>query len=288
MSSLWHTLVTYFRQYFSISSITVTDIIEMLIIAFLFYKIMVWFKKTRAWSLFKGIIILLVIVLLAAVLQFNTILWIASKTLSVGLIGIIVIFQPELRRALEQLGKGKFFRNILGLNKDEMRITDKNIDEIVDAVRVMSEAHTGALICLEKDIALGEYENTGIRVDSEISKQLIINIFENKTPLHDGAIIIRNDRIIAATCYLPMSENLTLNKQYGTRHRAALGLSEVTDALTVVVSEETGDVSIASQGELQEKLSFTDLKNRLLQYQKSQVTPGLISRIKKGADADEV
>lgn len=286
--SIWHTIATFFRQYFSISSISVIDVIEMLIIAFLFYEIMIWFKKTRAWALFKGIVIILVIVLLAAIFQFTTILWIASKTLNVGLIGLIVIFQPELRRALEQLGKGKVFRNFFGLGKDHMRISDHNIDEIIEAVKVMSAAHTGALICLEKDIALGEYENTGIRLDSDLSRQLIVNIFENKTPLHDGAIIIRDDKIIAATCYLPMSENLSLNKQYGTRHRAALGLSEVTDALTIVVSEETGDVSLAVSGELEEKISFTDLKNKLLMFQKSGEDNSFISRIKKGASVDEV
>ncbi|MBE6016590.1 MAG: TIGR00159 family protein [Lachnospiraceae bacterium] len=288
MSSIWHTLVSYIRQYFSITSISVSDIIEMLIIAFLFYEIMLWFKKTRAWALFKGIVIILVIVLAAAVLQFNTILWIASKTVGVGLIGIIIIFQPELRRALEQLGKGKLYRKILGVGRDKIRISDRDIDEILEAVRVMSDAHTGALICLEKDIGLGEYENTGIKLDSDISRQLIINIFENKTPLHDGAIIIRDDKIVAATCYLPMSENLSLNKQYGTRHRAAVGLSEVTDAMTIVVSEETGDISIAMAGELEEKVSVTDLKNRLLTYQKSGIDSGLISKIKKGAGTDEI
>ncbi len=288
MSSIWHTLVSYIRQYFSITSISVTDIIEILIITFLFYEIMIWFKKTRAWALFKGIIIILIIVLLAAVFQFNTILWIASKTVGVGLIGIIIIFQPELRRALEQLGKGKLYRKILGVGRDKIRISDRDIDEILEAVRVMSDVHTGALICLEKDIALGEYENTGIKLDSDISRQLIINIFENKTPLHDGAIIIRDDKIVAATCYLPMSENLSLNKRYGTRHRAAVGLSEVTDAMTIVVSEETGDISVATAGELEEQVSITDLKNRLLAYQKSGIDSGLISKIKKGAGADEV
>ena len=286
--SIWHTLVSYIRQYFSITSVSVTDIIEMLIIAFLFYEIMIWFKKTRAWALFKGIVIILVIVLVAAIFQFNTILWIASKTVGVGLIGVIIIFQPELRRALEQLGKGKIYRKILGVGRDKIRITERSIDEILEAVRVMSSVHTGALICLEKDIGLGEYENTGIRLDSDISRQLLINIFENKTPLHDGAVIIRDDKIIAATCYLPMSDNLSLSKQYGTRHRAAVGLSEVTDAMTIVVSEETGDISIAMAGELEEKVSITDLKNRLLSYQKSGLDTGLISRIKKGASADEI
>mgnify|MGYP002857433470 CR=1 FL=1 len=287
MSSLWHTIVSYLRQYFSISSVTVSDIIEMIIIAFLFYEIMIWFKKTRAWALLKGIIIVLVVVLLAAIFQLNTILWIASKTISVGLIGLMVIFQPELRRALEQLGRGRFFRNLLGINRNKLRVSDHNIDEIIEAVRIMSAAHTGALICLEKDIALGEFENTGIPLDSEISRQLIINIFENKTPLHDGAVIIRDDRIVAATCYLPMSDNLSLNKQYGTRHRAALGLSEVTDAMTIVVSEETGDVALAVGGELVEKISFTDLKNRLLQFQSSQDETSIWNRLRKGVRSDE-
>mgnify|MGYP002623590433 FL=1 len=260
----------------------------MIIIAFLFYEIMIWFKKTRAWSLFKGIMVVLVLVLIAAIFQFNTILWIASKTVGVGLIAVIIIFQPELRRALEQLGKGRILRKVLGFGRNEIRISDRNIDEILEAVKIMSTEKTGALICLERDIALGEYENTGIRLDSEVSRQLIVNIFENKTPLHDGAVIISDDKITAATCYLPMSDSLTLNKQYGTRHRAALGLSEVTDALTIVVSEETGDVSIAASGELEEKISFTDLKNRLLSFQRSGENSGLINKIKRGGASDEV
>ena len=288
MSSIWHTIASFIRQYFTISSITIIDIIEMIIIAFLFYEIMIWFKKTRAWSLFKGIMVVLVLVLIAAIFQFNTILWIASKTVGVGLIAVIIIFQPELRRALEQLGKGRILRKVLGFGRNEIRISDRNIDEILEAVKIMSTEKTGALICLERDIALGEYENTGIRLDSEVSRQLIVNIFENKTPLHDGAVIISDDKITAATCYLPMSDSLTLNKQYGTRHRAALGLSEVTDALTIVVSEETGDVSIAASGELEEKISFTDLKNRLLSFQRSGENSGLINKIKRGGASDEV
>lgn len=288
MNSIWHNLVSYLRQYFSITSITVIDVIEMIIIAFIFYKVMMWFKKTRAWALFKGIVILMILVLVAAILRFNTILWIASKTVSVGLIGIIIIFQPELRRALEQLGKGKFFRNILGIGNDKIRISDRSIEEIIEAVRTMSVNHTGALISLEKDIALGEYEGTGIAIDSSISKQLLMNIFEDKTPLHDGAIIIKDDRIVAATCYLPMSDNLTLNKQYGTRHRAALGLSEVTDAFTIVVSEETGEISLAIGGELHENISCAELKNRLLLFQRSGMENRIKNMIKKGAGKDEI
>ena len=259
----------------------------MIIIAFLFYEVMLWFKKTRAWSLFKGILMVFVVVLIAAIFQLNTILWIASKTISVGVIGLIIIFQPELRRALEQLGKGRMFRKLFGINRNKQRISDKNIEEIIEAVVAMSKAKTGALICLERDIALGEYENTGIKLDSEISKQLIINIFENKTPLHDGAVIVREDRIVAATCYLPMSENLNLNKQYGTRHRAALGLSEVTDAVTIVVSEETGDIAVAAAGELVEKVNYAYLKNCLISYQSSAYETTIWEKLKKGANADE-
>lgn len=281
-------MVSYFHKYFSITNVTVIDVIEIIIIAFLFYEVMVWFKKTRAWALLKGIIIILIVVLLAAIFQLNTILWIASKTLSVGIIGVIIIFQPELRRALEQLGKGKLFRNLFGNNKNKLKISDPSIEELLEAVDAMSREHTGALICLEKDIGLGEYENTGIMIDSAISSQLLVNIFIDKTPLHDGAVIVREDRIVAATCYLPMSASLDINKQYGTRHRAALGLSEVTDALTIVVSEETGDISVAQGGVLYEKISHADLKNRLLLFQNSQADSGLFTKLKKGRKNDEI
>ena len=287
MSAIWETITTYFRQYFTIVQVSVSDVIEMVIIAVIFYEIMIWFKKTRAWALFKGILIILVAILLSAIFQFNTILWVASKTLSVGLLAIVVLFQPEFRRALEQIGRGRFFRKTLGFGKNKTRITDENIDQILEAVETMSNSHTGALICLERDIALGEYENTGIRLDSQISKALLVNIFEDKTPLHDGAVIIKEDRLTAATCYLPMSE-LKLNKRYGTRHRAALGLSEVTDALTIVVSEETGEVSIAVSGELIEHVSHADLKNKLLEFQTSaEDGESLIEKIKKGKKNDE-
>lgn len=287
--SIWHTIVSYLRRYLSITSVSVTDIIEILIIAFIFYEVLIWFKKTRAWALFKGIVILLVIVLLAAILQFNTILWIASKTLSVGLIAVIIIFQPELRSALEQLGRGKLVRALFTFsNKDKDRISDKNIEEIIGAVRVMADARTGALICMERDVSLGEYENTGISLDCEISRQVLINIFEDKTPLHDGAVMVRNDRIIAATCYLPLSNNLTLNKKYGTRHRAAVGISEVSDSVTIVVSEETGAVSLAIGGQLIENVSFAELKNRMLDFQHSKDLPKIIKKIKKGPESDEI
>ncbi|MCF0143230.1 MAG: TIGR00159 family protein [Parasporobacterium sp.] len=267
--TVWNNIVSYVSQFFTITSISVIDIIEIVIIAFIFYEVLVWFKNTRAWSLFKGIIIILIIILLAAIFNFTTILWIAGKTINVGIIALIIIFQPELRRALEQLGRKKIFRSIFRRGNTKTRFTDKTMEDLLDAVYQLSHATEpiGALICIERDISLGEYESTGIEMDSAISRQLLQQIFIDKSPLHDGAIIIRDDRIVAATCYLPMSENLTVNKKYGTRHRAALGVSEHTDAFTIIVSEETGAISFTEGGRLIEDVDLGDLKNELIRIQ---------------------
>ena len=287
LTNLWANIVSYFKQFLVITSVTVKDAVEIVIIAFAFYAIMMWFKRTRAWALFKGILIIIIVVIIAALFQLDTIYWIASKAISVGIIGIFVLFQPELRRALEQLGRGKMFTGLFGTGKKEDRISDKNIEEIIYAVFEMSKARTGALICIEKDIPLGEYESTGIEIDAEISQQLLLNIFENKTPLHDGAVIIRDDRITSATCYLPMSESMSVNKQYGTRHRAGLGLSETTDAFVIIVSEETGKVSLALGGELIEDVKESELKNRLFKFQSSEGDSSFIGRIKQRITKDE-
>ena len=228
-------------------TITKTDIAEIIIITLLIYNILVWIKQTRAWNLLKGIIVVLVIVLIAAMFQMNTILWLASKTINVAVIAIIIVFQPELRRALEQLGQKNFFTSLFSFDsqKGQERFSERVTNEVVKATYEMAKVKTGALIVIEQDVNLGEYERTGIALDSMISSQLLINIFEHNTPLHDGAIIVRGERIVSATCYLPLSDNLSLSKELGTRHRAAVGISEVCDALTIVVSEETGNVSIA-------------------------------------------
>ena len=281
--SFLQNIISYFHKYFSLTSITVIDVIEIIIIAILFYYLLIWFRRTRAWTLFKGIVVILVVVLLAAIFNFNTILWIASKTLSVGIIALIIIFQPELRRALEQLGRRSIFRGIFfSSGAKKLRFSDKMVEEILKAVTDLSRDKTGALICLEMNVGFGEYEHTGIVLDSVVSSQLLENIFEDKTPLHDGAVIIRDERIVAATCYLPMSASRTLNKKYGTRHRAALGLSEVTDAFTIVVSEETGAISLALGGHLYEDLDTGELKKRLLDAQAGTMEESLISKIKKG------
>ena len=246
-------------------TITKTDIAEIIIITVLIYNILVWIKQTRAWNLLKGIIVVLVIVLIAAMFQMNTILWLASKTINVAVIAIIIVFQPELRRALEQLGQKNFFTSLFSFDsqKGQERFSERVTNEVVKATYEMAKVKTGALIVIEQDVNLGEYERTGIALDSMISSQLLINIFEHNTPLHDGAIIVRGERIVSATCYLPLSDNLSLSKGLGTRHRAAVGISEVCDALTIVVSEETGNVSIAIGGELYRNVDAEYLKGKL-------------------------
>lgn len=249
-----------------IPRITWTDIIEIVIIAFVIYNVMVWIKNTKAWVLLKGIIIVVIFALIAYILNLKTILWIAGKTISVGIIALVIIFQPELRRALEQLGRKKIlfglFRFNDGREKGE-RFSSKTAEEIVRACFDMGAAYTGALIVIEQDMVLEEYEKTGIAVDGLVTSQLLINIFEHNTPLHDGAVIIRGDRVVAATCYLPLSDNNSLNKALGTRHRAGVGISEVTDSMTIIVSEETGQVSVAVGGELIHDIDADSLRNKL-------------------------
>lgn len=249
-----------------IPRITWTDIIEIVIIAFVIYNVMVWIKNTKAWVLLKGIIFVVIFALIAYILNLKTILWIAGKTISVGIIALVIIFQPELRRALEQLGRKKIlfglFRFNDGREKGE-RFSSKTAEEIVRACFDMGAAYTGALIVIEQDMVLEEYEKTGITVDGLVTSQLLINIFEHNTPLHDGAVIIRGDRVVAATCYLPLSDNNNLNKALGTRHRAGVGISEVTDSMTIIVSEETGKVSVAVGGELIHDIDADSLRNKL-------------------------
>lgn len=250
----------------NIPSVTPTDIVEIILIAFLIYSILVWIKNTRAWVLFKGIVIIAVFVLLAALFQMNTILWLASRLINVGIIALAVIFQPELRRALDQLGRKQLFGMFSwDLDRTIKRFSERTVNELVKGTFEMAKVKTGALIVVEKDIVLGEYERTGIALDSLVSSQLLINIFEKNTPLHDGAIIVRGDRIVSATCYLPLSDNMELDKELGTRHRAAVGISEVSDSLTIIVSEETGAVSTAIGGVIMRGLDEESLKKQLME-----------------------
>lgn len=287
--TFWRNIASYFHKYFSIPSISVIDIIEMIIIAVLFYYLIIWFKRTSAWTLVKGILVILIIMLLAQMFNFSTILWIITKTLNVGIIALIIIFQPELRRALEQLGKTLLFRKLAGIaSTSEQKISDAATEEIIRAVAELSRTKTGALISIEEKISLSEYEKTGIKLDADISSQLLLNIFIDKTPLHDGAVIIKDGKIAAATCYFPLSASRSLNKKYGTRHRAALGVSEVSDAFTIVVSEETGHISFTVSRMMIEDVSIDELRRRLKAVQDNHPATSWFDKFRKGAKTDEV
>ena len=252
------------------SKFMVKDLIEILIVSVLFYNVLIWIKKTRAWNLFKGMILILMFVLLAYIFKMSTIQWIAENMLNIGLMALVVIFQPELRKALDDIGGRSMFSKMFTLNRDEaMKFTDKTIDEIIRACVAMGKVKTGALIVIEDEIGLDEYIRTGIDVDALLTSQLLINIFEKNTPLHDGAIIVRGDRIVAATCYLPLSDSMTLSKDLGTRHRAAVGISEVSDSVTIAVSEETGGISMAMKGQIYRNVDAEFIKDHLLYLQKN-------------------
>ncbi len=255
--------------------ISLTDILEIIILSVLIYYIFVWVKETRAWMLLKGILALVLFGVVAYVLRLSTILWIVSKIINVAFIAVVVVFQPELRRALEKLGQKNLFTSLLPFdNKDvSERFSDQTIHEIVRACVEMSEVRTGALIVIERDIVLREFENTGIAVDAIVTAPLLMNIFEHNTPLHDGAVILRGDRIVTATCYLPLSENKELSKELGTRHRAGVGVSEVSDSMTIIISEETGSISVADDGMLERHISPERLKTRLIECQDKKIEP---------------
>lgn len=259
----------------SIPNIHVTDIVEIVIISYFFYLILKWIKDTRAWVLLKGLLIIVLFFMVAAIFQMSTILWLGEKLLSALILGLIVVFQPELRHALETIGRTNLLRNFFTgrFSKNiEKRFSDKTINELIKACFDMASVKTGALIVVEQDIVLSEYERTGISVDGLVTSQLLINIFEKNTPLHDGAVIIRGDRVVSATCYLPLSDNLSISKDLGTRHRAAVGISEVSDSLTIIVSEETGAVSAAQDSKLLHDINESQLRE-LLTHAQTPIVP---------------
>ena len=216
---------------------------------------------------------ILVFILFAILFEMNTIIWIVENVLSIAVIAVIVILQPELRRALEELGRKSFISGVMPFEK-------------AAASFEMGKVKTGALMVIEQNVLLTEYERTGIEVDALISSQLIINIFEHNTPLHDGAVIIRGNRIVSATCYLPLSDNMEISKELGTRHRAGVGISEATDALTIIVSEETGNVSVTYEGQLYRNLDANELKEKLHMIQNKD-TEEKKRRLWKGRAKDE-
>jgi len=247
----------------------ITDLVEILIISYLAYHIMVWIKNTRAWVLMKGLLVILLFMLLAIVFNMQTIQWIARNVLGFAVTALVVIMQPELRKALEDLGKRNLISSVLPFDtarRENFKMSGRTIQEITKACVVMGRARTGALIVIAQDESLSDYERTGIDVDAIVTSQLLINVFEHNTPLHDGAVIINGNRLTAATCYLPLSDNMELSKDLGTRHRAGVGISEVTDAMTIIVSEETGKISVAYDGNLERNLTAERLTERLSNF----------------------
>jgi len=265
----WFDRVVEYLRNFSIygTIMDLGDVLEILIIALLVYYVLVWMKATRAWTLLKGLIVIAVFLLLASIFKMTTILWIAQNVLGFAVTALVVILQPELRKALEELGKKNIIGSMISFDsgkKEEDTYSEKTINEIVKACVEMGKVRTGALIVIEKQVSLNDYERTGIDVDGLVTNQLLINIFEHNTPLHDGAVIVRGNRITSATCYLPLSDNLALSKDLGTRHRAGVGISEVTDSVTVIVSEETGKISVAYEGNLKRSLDGDALRGFLM------------------------
>lgn len=246
-----------------------TDLVEVLIIAYLAYHILLWVKNTRAWQLMKGIAVVGVIALLAAVFNMTTILWIFQHVAGIAVTALVIILQPELRNAMEELGRKNFLSSFFRPDADkteEGRFSDRTINELVRACTEMGRVKTGALIVIEQTTPLMEYVRSGIEIDAIVSSQLLINIFEKNTPLHDGAVIVRGNRIVSATSYLPLSSS-RMDKNLGTRHRAGVGISEETDALTLIVSEETGHLSYSYKGQLWSNVTPEELRGALIRLQ---------------------
>lgn len=271
--------------------IDILNVIEILIIAYIVYEIMTWITKTRAWILLKGLILILGFTIIAYILRFDVILWILGRIANIAVTALIIIFAPELRKALEQLGNKNILKIFAFDNKTrETSISENTIEELINAAFTMSKPKTGALMVIERNENLSNIESTGILINGIVSSQLLINIFEHNTPLHDGAVLIRGNTIVSATCYLPLSENMRISKDLGTRHRAAIGISEVSDSITIVVSEETGRVSVATGGNLVKVNDSDELRKELsvlLEDKTEEKSSSLLSKLLKGRGNDK-
>ena len=268
----------------SVGGMELGDVLEILIIAYFVYHIMLWIKTTRAWTLLKGFIVIVLFWFIAYCFKMHSILWVVENMLGIVVTAVVVILQPELRKAVEELGKKNMLRTVLPIEsgkKSEGTLSEKSILEIARASVEMSKVKTGALIVIEGKQSLEDYERTGIDIDAIVTSQLLINIFEHNTPLHDGAVIVRNNRVASATCYLPLTDNAAISKEVGTRHRAGVGISEVTDSITVIVSEQTGKISIAYDGVLKRGLDMEQLKRQLKEFAHEEETEKKDKRARK-------
>lgn len=243
-----------------LSTIGFLDVLDILIVAFILYRIYLMVKDTRAITLLKGVVVLLIVTVLVTWFNFHATSWLLQKIVTLLFIALPIIFQPELRRALEHIGKGRFLKTTANLNYDTRSV----VDELVKASKNMSSTKTGALIVIERDMRLNDISSTGVPIDGLVTAEFLINIFVKNTPLHDGAVVIRENRVIAAGCLLPLTESRDLSTELGTRHRSAIGLSEQCDALIIIVSEETGTISVAEEGHIMRHLDADTLRAVLL------------------------
>lgn len=236
------------------------NIIDILLVWYVIYKLIMIIRGTKAVQLLKGIIVIIIVRTISRILELHTLQWIMDQAITWGFLAIIIIFQPELRRALEQLGRGKLFQRS-GMDEEDLQI--KFVESIVKATDYMAKRRIGALISIERETGMSDYIETGIPLRAVVSSELLINIFIPNTPLHDGAVILQKNQVAAAACYLPLSESPFISKELGTRHRAALGISEVTDSITIIVSEETGSISLTKNGELHRDLKLDHFRELL-------------------------
>lgn len=243
-----------------LTTVSILDIIDIAVVAYFLYRIYLMLKNTRAATLVKGLLVLVLIMIISRWLNLHVISWLLEKSMTMIMVALPVVFQPELRRALEQIGRGSLFRKGSELDEQEM---EEMLSAVANATVIMSRRKEGALMVFERDTGLEERIETGVALDALVSDSLLLNIFEKDTPLHDGAVVIRGKRIVAASCLLPLTENRNLSQELGTRHRAAIGISEQSDAMVLVVSEETGAISIARNGELMRYLTADDVKGIL-------------------------
>ncbi len=269
-------------------SIKTTDVIDIVVVAYLLYRLLGFIKETRAQQLFRGVLLIVAFFLISEIFNLSLLNWLFTRLITVGLIAVVILFQPEIRRGLEQIGRrGVLSRQFRDMGKEEVYA---NVHKIVDAVDDFSSTRTGALMAIERETMLNDIAETGVIVDAEISVRLLGNLFYEGSPLHDGAVIIRGDRVYAASCVLPLTERQNIGKNLGTRHRAALGLSEVSDAFIIVVSEETGAISVARNGEFRRFLDLKTLEKMLLDiYIPKGEERDLLSRFRflKGGKEDE-
>ncbi|MDD3094012.1 MAG: diadenylate cyclase CdaA [Clostridia bacterium] len=260
----WLEQIKYFSLELSSPLAVISAIIDIAIVSYLVYKLMIFVKEIRAWSLLKGVLVIIIVAIVSSLLGLQIMTFLFSNILTFAALSIVVLFQPEIRKVLERLGTSEFTHFFSSTGNDETLKTTAVVEEIVKACKNMSEQYIGALIVIEKETKIGEFINTGVQMNADVTKELLENIFVPKTPLHDGAVIIRKDKIIAAACLLPLTDNPNLSTELGMRHRGGLGITEVSDCIAVIVSEESGKISYASNGGLVRNLNSDSLRKALL------------------------